>query len=142
GRGRAEVSTEDLMFDELDFACDGCGCRWRLVPAMVEQVACRHNGMFGCPCGYMNDLSAKIEEARIPPEPAPTRADIDIDDLFSYHRLTPAQLDRFDYIRGPIKVAAAAIMANCPGGADRTTAIRKLRECLMTANASIALDRK
>jgi hypothetical protein len=35
---------------------------------------------------------------------------------------------------------AEVILANCPSGADRSDAIRKIREARMTANAAIALN--
>lgn len=63
-----------------------------------------------------------------------------IDDLFSYHPPDgPAQVAQYQAIRAGAKQFAAIIIANTPQSADQTTAIRKLRESVMVANASIAL---
>jgi hypothetical protein len=62
-----------------------------------------------------------------------------IDDLFSYHAPTGDQPHQYEAIRHAAKEFAHVICANTPTSADQTAAIRKLRECVMTANASIAL---
>lgn len=66
----------------------------------------------------------------------------DIDDVFSYHSPTPEQLPKYAAVREAARVFAHVIDANTPGCADRTAALRKLRECVMTANAAIALNGK
>jgi len=63
-----------------------------------------------------------------------------IDMLFTYH---PPALDtnrQYETIREAAKYFAKVIMANVPAGADRLSAVRKVREAVMTANAGIALD--
>lgn len=65
-----------------------------------------------------------------------------IDELFTYHPPTPNQIPRYQAIRDSAKDFAKTVMAACPPSADRTAAIRKIREAVMTANASIALDGK
>lgn len=67
---------------------------------------------------------------------------LDINDLFSYHSLNDEQLDRCKDLRSNAKMMAAAILGNTRPGADQSAAIRKLRECLMTCNAAIALEPK
>jgi hypothetical protein len=67
-----------------------------------------------------------------------TRAEIS--DLFTYHAPTPEMTAKFLVIRAAIEAAAFAIDENCPPGADRTAAIRKLKEAHMTANAAVVLD--
>jgi hypothetical protein len=62
-----------------------------------------------------------------------------IDDLFSYHPPEPDQVARYEALRAGAKVFAHIVLANTPTSADQTAAIRKLRECVMTANAAIAL---
>lgn len=60
--------------------------------------------------------------------------------LFTFHPPTGDQPERYIAIRAAADVFARVIIKNCPGCADRTVAIRKLREVVMTANASIALE--
>lgn len=62
----------------------------------------------------------------------------EIDNWFSYHAPTEEQIGQYAAIRAAAKNMALTIVANCPKSADRTAAIRKLRESVMTANASIA----
>ncbi len=66
-----------------------------------------------------------------------------INDVFSYHRPQPVQLPKYDNIREGAREFAKILVANTPASADdQTTAMRKLREAVMTANASIALEGK
>lgn len=64
---------------------------------------------------------------------------IDVEDIFSYHAPTADQPQRYEHVRAAAKTFAKAILDNTVPCADQTAAIRKLRECVMTANASIAL---
>lgn len=64
----------------------------------------------------------------------------EIDNWFTYHSPRPGQPEMYARIRALGKALAEGIMADCPPGADRTAAIRKVREAVMTANASIACD--
>jgi hypothetical protein len=62
-----------------------------------------------------------------------------IEDLFTYHAPEGTQPAQYDAIRTAAKALAHVIVTNTPVSADQTAAIRKLRECVMTANAAIAL---
>lgn len=73
-------------------------------------------------------------EVGVPVEP-PKDA---IEELFTYHSPTPEQQLAYLVILEGAKSLARIIDRNCPPGPDRTTAVRKLREAVMTANASIA----
>lgn len=64
----------------------------------------------------------------------------DIEEFFTYHKPVGDQPERYERIRGAAKLLAVEIITNTPPSADQTAAIRKLRECVMTANASIALE--
>lgn len=66
----------------------------------------------------------------------------DVEDIFSYHPPTADQLQRYEAIRSAAKTFAKALVENTTPCADQTAAMRKLRECVMTANASIALGGK
>lgn len=65
-----------------------------------------------------------------------------LDNWFMYHQPTPDQLPKYEALRAAAKLFAVAIVENCPPSADRTVALRKLRESTMTANASIACNGK
>lgn len=64
----------------------------------------------------------------------------DIEALFTYHPPSALQPHRYKEIRQAAKRFAAVLIDNCPDCADRLAAIRKLREAVMVANASIALE--
>jgi hypothetical protein len=69
--------------------------------------------------------------------PGPAAAD-PIEILFTYHAPSGGQPERYVRIREAGKALARTIQAECEPGPDRTAAIRKVREAVMTANASIA----
>ena len=66
----------------------------------------------------------------------------EIRDLFRYHAPSPEMTRKFEAIRSAIETAALVIDAECPPGADRTAAMRRLKEAHMTANASVVLEGK
>lgn len=72
----------------------------------------------------------------------PKRLIDQIDEMFQYHAPTGDQPTRYSIIRQEAAALARVIVKNTPAGPDQTAAIRKLRECVMTANASIALEGK
>jgi len=61
-----------------------------------------------------------------------------IENWFTYHSPTPDQLPCYTAIREAAKQFALVLVANTPESADQTVAIRKVREAVMIANASIA----
>ena len=62
----------------------------------------------------------------------------DLDNWFTYHAPTSDQLVAYEKIRGDARSFANTINELVPDSADKTAALRKLRECVMTANAAIA----
>jgi len=62
-----------------------------------------------------------------------------INEFFTYHPANPYTGPKYETIREAAKYFAKVLFNNVPQGADRTAAIRKLREAVMTANAGIAL---
>lgn len=62
----------------------------------------------------------------------------DISKFFSYHAPKGDQQVRYEELRSKGKELADLICRYCPPSADTTAALRKLREAIMTANASIA----
>jgi hypothetical protein len=64
----------------------------------------------------------------------------EIDEYFTYHAPKGDQPQRYQAIRDAAKTFAHVLLDNTAPSPDQTVAIRKLRECVMTANASIALE--
>ena len=81
-----------------------------------------------------------MPEVLLPPINPDEQAELD--NLFSYHKPFGSQPARYEIIRAKAKELAVLLLGACPRSADRTAAIRKLRECVMTANASIAINEK
>ena len=65
-----------------------------------------------------------------------------IENWFSYHAPSSEDLVAYEKLRNAAKSFATAINEICPESADKTTAIRKVREAVMTANASVACKGK
>lgn len=65
-----------------------------------------------------------------------------INNWFSYHPPIENQAERYERIRAAGKAFAEVLVAECPESADRTVAIRKIREAVYSANASIACGGK
>lgn len=61
-------------------------------------------------------------------------------DVFTYHTPTPDQIPKYEAIRSAAHCFAAVLLEHTSPCADQQAALRKLRECVMTANASIALN--
>lgn len=59
---------------------------------------------------------------------------------FTYHKPKEGQPEKYEAIREAGKNLAEVIIANTPGSADQSAAVRKVREACMTANSSIACD--
>lgn len=76
------------------------------------------------------------------PEPVylPPRATLT--EVFTYHAPSEPQINTMQEIRHGALQLAELIEAGCPSCADRSAAIRKLREAVMTANAAIVLEGK
>jgi hypothetical protein len=63
-----------------------------------------------------------------------------LEELFTYHKPTEVQQDAYKRIRAAALDLARQIDLYCPPGPDRTAAVRKVREAVMTADASIATN--
>lgn len=60
-----------------------------------------------------------------------------IDDAFNYTPWNADQVKKGTLVREALAAAVKVIVAEVPPSADRTTAIRKLREARMDANSAI-----
>lgn len=67
---------------------------------------------------------------------------LEVKEQFTYHAPHEDQLPRYNALREEGFHLALVILRLTPPGADQSAALRKLRECLMTANASIALEKR
>lgn len=65
-----------------------------------------------------------------------------IDNWFSYHPPQGDDAARYQRLRVAGKTFAEAIARETPPSADRTAAIRHVRDAVMTANAAIACGGK
>jgi predicted RNA polymerase sigma factor len=61
-----------------------------------------------------------------------------IDNWFSYHAPEGDQAERYGQIRAAAKAFAVRLVELCPPSADRTVALRHVRDAVFNANASIA----
>lgn len=73
--------------------------------------------------------------------PVDAKEEMQINEWFTYHSPTGDQPDRYVILRDQAKDLAFTIQRIVPSCADRSAAIRKLRECIMTANAAIACSK-
>jgi len=89
----------------------------------------------------VRQAEASAPSSSIPTAPATVRGtqEKDLNWIFDHHDPSEDQVDRYNEIREKAKELARVILALCPPCADRSAAIRKVREAVMTANASIAL---
>ena len=63
-----------------------------------------------------------------------------VDSVFSYHAPKGTQPVAYETIRAKAKELAHTILDCTPQCADQQAALRQLRECVMTANAAVALE--
>lgn len=63
--------------------------------------------------------------------------DAAIDDQYTYHAWDAHKIADGNAVRDALKAAAKAILLHVPPSADRTVALRKLREARMDANSAI-----
>ena len=68
----------------------------------------------------------------------PPITDAELDTWFTYHPPSKVQQEQYQALRDGARQFAQIIKDNTPPSPDQTTAIRKLREAVMTANAAIA----
>lgn len=65
-----------------------------------------------------------------------------IDLAFTYQQWDPQMIAHGNSVRDALRTAAYVIVANVPPSPDRTTALRKLRECRMDCNSAITFSGK
>jgi hypothetical protein len=65
-----------------------------------------------------------------------------VEEVFTYRPPTEEKIAQYTEIRQGVKAFVDLLLKNCPQCADRTSAIRHVRNAVMEANAAIALDGK
>lgn len=84
----------------------------------------------------------QIEETLPPEQAEKVVVTVPIDDMlqhwFTYHPPTDEDIPKYLELREAGLAFARTIAEMCPSGPDKTAAIRKVREAVMTANAAIA----
>lgn len=60
--------------------------------------------------------------------------------IFTYHAPKADQPSRYEALRSQAKTLAWLIDNNCPESREKSLAITKLQECVMFANAAIAIN--
>lgn len=108
-------------------------CEQNSAAQQVDRRGGMTSGMSNSGRGFANAADEHLLKALMTEEQL-------IAEIFKYHAPTPDQLPRYAAIRQAAKNMAEVLMANCPPSADRTAAIRKIREAMMTGNAAIALN--
>lgn len=73
---------------------------------------------------------------------ATSATDEDIKDVMDYHEWTPEQVKSGVAIREALGVALKLIVETVPPSADRSAAIRKLRDARMDCNSAITHNGK
>lgn len=61
-----------------------------------------------------------------------------LEHLFTYHPPTIENVEQYKKVRESALAFAKVVDKECPPGPDKSAAIRKIREAVMTANAAIA----
>lgn len=82
-------------------------------------------------------MDEKMDTTTQAPNPADEARD-QLENLFTYHRPCSWQQEHYKAVRTSALSLARTIELCCPPGPDRTEAVRKVREAVMTANAAIA----
>ena len=70
------------------------------------------------------------------------RPKMNLENIFRYHAPKDDQPARYEALRAGALAFARLIEEHVPDGADKSAAIRHVREAVMTANAAIALEGK
>lgn len=61
-----------------------------------------------------------------------------VENDFTYHAPKPGQPERYEAIRAKAKELALLIVETTPESREQSTALTRLEECVMQANAAIA----
>jgi len=74
------------------------------------------------------------------PHPSNRPTEQNLETLFTYHPPSDDTIPKYARINEAAKEFAKVVLANTPGCADQTAAIRHVRDARMSANSAIALE--
>ena len=83
----------------------------------------------------MSDIASQSQQGPRPKSPLEVALE-----SFDYHQPNQSQIDRITLIRRGHKELVRLIFQCVESTADRTAALRKLHECMMTCNKAIVLE--
>lgn len=66
----------------------------------------------------------------------------ELNQVMAYHPWDEEKIAKGQKIRNVLSIALAVIIENVPPSADRSSAIRKIRDCRMDCNSAITHDGK
>lgn len=66
----------------------------------------------------------------------------ELEDIFTYHPPFGDQAEKYSRLRDKAKDLALLIDTQCPNSREKSLAITNLQQCVMWANASIAINEK
>lgn len=81
-----------------------------------------------------------MDEKKVNLNTATSISDAQLNDVMSYHPWTPEKIEKGTKIREVLGNALRIIIETVPPCADRSAAIRKLRDCRMDCNSAITHD--
>lgn len=123
---------------EVDFIVTGYGV---IRDELIRDVVKRVEAVQGRPDPYQLDMLAqrKVEEEMDDQTQPADELDLkQCDSWFQYHPPVGNQAARHEEVKRSAGQFARHIIALAPPGPDRTAALRKVREAMMTASAAIA----
>lgn len=92
------------------------------------------------PNDNVQEQSDRVDLRNVTNDSADVRAIIY--DMFAYHTWSDKQITVSDFVGAALTQAMRAIICNVPPSADRSAAIRKLREARMDCNSAITHEGK
>lgn len=121
---------KDYALNEASRAADEMGPGW-VVEALREHAS-RGVNRERAAAAVMTTASTSSQSGR-------GLTESDVNEIFTYHD-DPIATPHYVEVREAAKAFAKVLLRHVPSCADQTAAMRKLRECVMTANAGIALS--
>lgn len=64
----------------------------------------------------------------------------ELENIFTYHAPHGDQTERYGELRAAAKAFAELVVTRCPESRERSIALTRVREAIMWANASIAIN--
>lgn len=85
-------------------------------------------------------MSAQAQRERIELTKITQISDFQLEEVMNYHPWNEEKILKGNRVRSALSLALKVIIENVPPSADRSAAIRKLRECRMDCNSAITFN--